>query len=142
MEVIKEGLKVCISFEAKLETGELVLKTEKEKPLEVKIGEGAIPVSIEKALIDMKTGETKTVTLEPTEAFGPRLDDLVIDLPKEGFKQNTEMVVGSKVSMTSPDGRKFSGIVKEIKEDKITVDFNHPLAGQSLVFTVTVVSIK
>ena len=142
MEVIKEGLKVCISFEAKLETGELVLKTEEEKPLKVTIGEGAIPASIEKALIDMKTGETKTVTLEPIEAFGPRLDDLVIDLPKEGFKQNDEMDVGSKVSVTSPDGKKFTGIVQKIKDEKITVDFNHPFAGKNLVFTVTVVSIE
>ena len=142
MTIVKEGYKVSILFEAKLETGEIVLKTEEEKPLDVTIGEGTIPESIESALVDMKAGESKTITLEPTEAFGPRLDDLVIDLPKDGFGSDTNLEVGSKVSMNSPEGKKFTGTVMEIKDENITVDFNHPLAGKSLVFTVTIVSVK
>jgi peptidylprolyl isomerase len=142
MAVVKEGIKVSILFEAKLETGEIVLKTEEEHPLEVTVGEGIIPKSIEKALIDMKAGETKTMTLEPTEAFGPRLEDLVIDLPKDGFGPDCDLEVGSKVSMNSSDGKKFTGTVTEIKDENITVDFNHPLAGKNLVFTVTVVSVE
>ncbi len=142
MTVIKEGIKVNILYEVKLETGEIVLKTEEEKPLDVTIGEGTIPKSIESALVDMKAGESKTITLEPTEAFGPRLDDLVIDLPKDGFGSDTNLEVGSKVSMNSPEGKKFTGTVMEIKDENITVDFNHPLAGKSLVFTVTIVSVK
>ena len=81
MTIVKEGIKVCILFEAKLETGETVLKTDDERPLEVTVGEGAIPKSIEKALVNMKKGESKTINLEPTEAFGPRLEDLVVDFP-------------------------------------------------------------
>ena len=142
MTIVKEGYKVSILFEAKLETGEIVLKTEEEKPLDVTIGEGTIPKSIESALVDMKAGESKTITLEPTEAFGPRLDDLVIDLPKDGFGSDTNLEIGSKVSMNSPEGKKFTGTVMEIKDENITVDFNHPLAGKSLVFTVTIVSVK
>jgi len=140
MEVIKEGQKISVSFEAKLETGETVLKTEEGKPLEVTIGEGVIPASLEKVLLEMKVGETKTITLKPEEAFGPRIDDLLIDLPKKGFSQCEELEVGSKVSMNSPDGRTFVGFVKEIKDETINVDFNHPLAGQSLIFTVTIVT--
>ena len=142
MTIVKEGYKVSILFEAKLESGEIVLKTEEEKPLEVTIGDGAIPKSIESALVDMKEGESKTVTLEPAEAFGPRIDDLVIDLPKEGFGPETILEVGSRISMSSPQGKTFIGTVKEIKDENVTVDFNHPLAGQSLIFTVKVVSIK
>lgn len=142
MAVVKEGIKISILFEAKLETGEIYLKTEEEHPLEVTVGEGIIPKSIEKALIDMKAGETKTITLEPTEAFGPRLKDLVIDLPKNGFGADCDLEVGSKVSMNSADGTNFIGIITEIKDENLTVDFNHPLAGKNLVFTVTVVSVK
>ncbi len=90
----------------------------------------------------MKIGESKTITLEPTEAFGPRLEDLVIDLPKDGFGPNTNLEVGSRVSINSSEGKKFNGTVMGIKEEKITVDFNHPLAGKNLVFTVTVVSVE
>jgi len=142
MQEIKEGYKVTIHFEAKLETGEIILKTEDEKPLGITIGEGTIPPTIEKALIDMKEGESKTLTLEPNEAFGPRLDKLIIDLPRDGFTQDADIIVGSKVAINSSDGRKFTGIVLEIKDENITVDFNHPLAGKNLIFTVTVVSVE
>ena len=141
MAIVKEGYKISISFEAKLETGEIVLKTEEEQPLEVTVGEGAVPKSIEKALIDMKAGETKTITLEPSEAFGPRLEDLVITLPEDNFGPDANLEVGSKVSMTSAEGKKFTGTILELKDKNITVDFNHPFAGRSLIFTVTIVSI-
>jgi FKBP-type peptidyl-prolyl cis-trans isomerase 2 len=142
MAIVKEGYKVNIMFEAKLETGKSVLKTEEGKPLEVVIGEGTIPKSIEKALIDMKVGDKKTIKLEPVEAFGPKINDLIIDLPKNGFGPDCNLGIGEKVSLNSKDGKEFIGIIKEIKDENITVDFNHPLAGKSLVFTVTILSIK
>ena len=142
MTNVKEGNKICILFEAKLETGETVLKTEEEKPLEITVGKGTIPVSIEKALIDMNVGESKTIRLEPIEAFGPKTDNLIIDLPKDGFNEDENLTVGAKVTIKSPDGKNFIGSVIEIKDENITVDFNHPLAGMSLEFTVTVVSIE
>lgn len=141
MLVIKEGVKVNILYEVKLETGEIVLKTEEEQPLEVVVGDGNIPKSIEKILIDMKEGETKTIALESTEAFGPKIDDLIVDLSKEEFDSQVELEVGSRVSINSPEGKRFMGTVLEVKEEKISVDFNHPLAGKNLIFTVTVVSI-
>ncbi len=141
MLVIKEGVKVNILYEVKLETGEIVLKTEEEQPLEVVVGDGNIPKSIEKILIDMKEGETKTIALESTEAFGPKIDDLIVDLPKEGFDSQVELEVGSRVSINSPEGKRFMGTVLEVKDENIFVDFNHPLAGKNLIFTVTVVSI-
>ena len=141
MTVIKEGVKVNILFEAKLETGEIVLKTEEERPLEVVVGDGNIPKSIENFLIDMKEGETKTIALDSIEAFGPKIEDLVVDLPKEEFDSQVEFEVGSRVSIDSPEGKNFMGTVLEVKDEKVSVDFNHPLAGKNLIFTVTVVSI-
>ena len=89
----------------------------------------------------MKEGESKTVALEPAEAFGPKMDNLIIDLPKEGFDTQVELEVGSRVSMNSPEGKRFTGTILDVKEEKISVDFNHPLAGKSLIFTVTIFSI-
>ena len=142
MAIVKEGYKVCILFEAKLDTGEIVLKTEDDKPLEITIGDGAIPKSIEKTLVDMNEGETKTITLEPAESFGPRIDELVIDLPKEGFSSDLDLMIGSRVTLNSPENKSYTGTVIEIKDENVTVDFNHPLAGKSLIFTVTVVSVE
>jgi len=141
MLVIKEGVKVNILYEVKLETGEIVLKTEEEQPLEVVVGDGNIPKSIEKNLIDMKEGETKTITLESTEAFGPKIDNLIMELPKGGFDPQVELEVGSRVSINSPEGKKFIGTILEVKDENISVDFNYPLAGKNLIFIVTVASI-
>jgi len=142
MVVIKEGVKVNILFEAKLETGEIVLKTGEEQPFKVIVGDGNIPKSIEEILIGMKVGETKTVELGSNEAFGQKRDDLIMDLPKEGFESKAELEVGSKVSMKSPEGKTYSGTILEVKDENISVDFNHPLAGKNLLFAVTVVSIE
>jgi len=142
MTIVKEGQKVCISFEAKLETGEVVLKTEDEKPLEIVPGAGTIPASIEKAVIDMKEGDTKTITLEPQEAFGQKMDELIIEVPSESFGENKPAEIGSKVQMNSPEGKQFVGVVLAINDEKIKIDFNHPLAGQKLIFSITVISIK
>jgi len=142
MAVLENGQKVCIFFEAKLESGETVLKTDEEQAFEIKIGEGVIPQSIEKAIIGMNAGDSKTITLEPEEAFGPVLNDLIIDLPLEGFGEDEQLKVGSKVSMNSPEGKKFIGVILEITDENVKVDFNHPLAGKKLLFSVTVVSIN
>ena len=141
MDTIKEGYKVSILFEAKLESGETILKTENEKPLPLVVGSGEIPITIEKALIDMKIGDSKTITLEPTEAFGPRINELIIELPKDGFGDNSCLDIGSVVVLNSPQGKKFRGTILKVEEEKVTVDFNHPLAGRTLIFSVTVVSI-
>lgn len=142
MTNIKEGNIVSIFFEAKLETGEIVLQSKKEEPFEITVGDGSIPKSVENALIDMQEGETKTITLEPIEAFGLKLDELVIELPKEGFGPETDLIVGSRVAMKSPEGKQFIGTIIDLEEEKVKVDFNHPLAGKSLVFTLTVVNVK
>ncbi len=141
MDVIKEGDKVSILFEAKLESGETILKTENEKALSLIVGSGEIPITIEKALIDMKIGDSKTITLEPSEAFGPRINELIIELPKEGFGDNSCLDIGSVVVLNSPQGKKFKGTILKVEEENVTVDFNHPLAGRTLIFSVTVVSI-
>jgi peptidylprolyl isomerase len=141
MDTIKEGDKVSILFEAKLESGETILKTEDEKALSLIVGSGEIPISIEKALIDMKIGDSKTITLEPSEAFGPRINELIIELPKDGFGDNSCLDIGSVVVLNSPQGKKFRGTILKVEEEKVTVDFNHPLAGRTLIFSVRIVSI-
>ena len=141
MSIVKEGIKISILFEAKLETGEIVLKTDEGRPLDVIVGEGTIPKSIENALINMKKGESKIINLEPHEAFGSRLKELIIDLPKEGFSPDAKLEVGERVSINSPNGKRYIGTILEVKRECILVDFNHPLAGKNLVFTVTISSI-
>ena len=62
-------------------------------------------------------------------------------MPKEEFDSQVELEVGSRVSINSPEGKTFMGTILEVKDENISVDFNHPLAGKNLIFTVTIVSI-
>ncbi|MCD6237619.1 MAG: peptidylprolyl isomerase [Thermoplasmata archaeon] len=143
MKTIKEGDTVYILYEAKSEDGkEIYYKNEKDSPLELVVGEGKFFPVIENELKNMKVGDSKTITLQPKDAFGPRLDELIFEVPKNAIRADVELSVGSRVKINAPSGKVFYGTVTDIKENTLTIDLNHPLAGKTLVFTITVVSIK
>jgi FKBP-type peptidyl-prolyl cis-trans isomerase 2 len=142
MEIVKEGDKVQLICELKLEDGTICYKNEQEKPFVIIVGEGRFFPAIEKELKDMKQGETKTVTLEPKDAFGIHNNDLVAEIPKKNLSNNADLDIGSMIQMKTSSNKIIQGTVKEIKDDVLTVDFNHPLAGKKIVFSITVQSIE
>ena len=141
MKTIKEGDKVQILCEAKLETGELCYKNDKDNLIELVVGEGKFFPGIEKALQEMKEGDSKVVTLEADDAFGPHMDDLVIKVPKSVFKPEVKLEVGSRIKIDAPTGKSFVGTIVAMDDQTFTLDLNHQLAGKRLVVAVTVVSI-
>ena len=90
----------------------------------------------------MKDGETKTITLEPKDAFGQYIDDLVLETPKDVFRYDVDLDVGSRVKIDAPSGKTYYGTVTKLTEETLTLDLNHPLAGKKIMITVTVVSIE
>jgi len=141
MKTIKEGDTVQIVCEAKLENGELCYKTDTENPLELVIGEGTFFPIVEKALEQMAEGQSKIITLEAEDAFGPHIDDLVIRVPKSVFTPEVTLEVGSRIKIDAPTGKSFVGTIIAMDEQTFTLDLNHLLAGKRLVIHVTVVSI-
>jgi len=141
MTGIKEGDKVQILCEAKLDTGDLCYKNDTENLIEIVIGEGKFFPFIEKALQNMTEGESKVVTLEPEDAFGPHIDDLVIKVSKTVFKPEVKLEVGSRIKIDAPTGKSYVGTIVAMDEQTFTLDLNHQLAGKRLVVNVTVVSI-
>ena len=141
MTVVKKGDKIHILCEAKLEDGTPCLKIKEENKIELVVGEGKVFPALENALKDMKERETKNLTLEPEEAFGPHIDELVMEVPKNAFRTKENLNIGSKVKIDSPTGKTYYGYIAEINEEIIILDLNHPLAGKRLEFSVTVVSI-
>lgn len=142
MKIVKDGDKVNISCEAKLENGDLCFKNEKEKYIEIIVGEGKFFPIVENELKNMKQGETKTITLEPKDAFGPIIGDLVLEVPKDVFRSKVDLIVGSRVKIDAPSGKTYYGTVTKLTEEALTLDLNHPLAGKKVMITVTVVSIE
>ena len=142
MKVVKEGDRVSISCEIKLENGDLCFKNEEENYIEVVVGEGKFFPLIENELKEMEEGGTKTITLEPKDAFGPYINDLVMEVPKDVFRSDVDLDVGSKVKIDAPSGKTYYGTVTKLTEETLTLDLNHPLAGKKIMITVTVVSIE
>lgn len=141
MKVAKEGDKVQLLYEAKLEDGTILHKNKKEDPLEVVVGEGKIFPAIENQIKDMKQGETKTIPLKPEEAFGKHRDDLIFITPKNKIQTHDELVIGSRVMLKMSSGKEITGTVTETEGNNLKIDFNHPLAGRNILFTLTILSI-
>jgi FKBP-type peptidyl-prolyl cis-trans isomerase SlpA len=142
METVKEGDKVQLICEAKLEDGTICIKNEQDKPYIFTVGEGRFLPAIEKELKDMKIGETKTITLEPKDAFGVHNDGLVTEISKKDLNTDADLKIGSRIQMKTPEDKIIQGMITEINNDKLTIDFNHPLVDKKIIFTVTVRGIE
>lgn len=141
MKTIKEGYTVQLVYEAKLESGELCYTSDAQHPYELVVGEGKFFPRIEEAIHEMSEGQTKVITLEAEDAFGPHLDDLIIKVPKSVFASEVTLEIGSRIKIDVPTGKSFIGTIVAMDEQTLTLDLNHLLAGKRLVVTVTVVSI-
>ena len=141
MRSIRVGDRVQITCEAKLESGELCYKNDADNVIEVTVGEEKFFPAIEKELEQMSEGQTKTITLEAAQAFGPHIPDLVIKVPRTVFQHDCEIEVGSRVKIDAPTGKSFVATVTAMDETTFTLDLNHLLAGKRLIVTFTVVAI-
>lgn len=138
---VKKGDKVKVHYTGTLEDGSVFDTSEGGDPLEFEVGSGQIIEGFEKCIIGMEEGEEKSFTVPPEEAYGPHRKELVGKLPKEqvaGF----DVKVGSVLQLETKDGEVFEANVTKVEEDGITVDLNHPLAGQALNFKVKLVSLE
>jgi FKBP-type peptidyl-prolyl cis-trans isomerase 2 len=140
MKKVESGKTVSVNYTGKFDNGE-VFDTSLSKgrePLHIILGQGSLIPGFERGLINMKEGEKKTLNIDPTEAYGEYLDGLVTTVTKdklpEGFK------IGDILQSNGPKGT-INVTVKEINENKVTIDANHPLAGKKLIFDIEVLKI-
>jgi len=138
MTNIKEGDTVQLLCEAKLESGELCYNNDAQNPLELIVGDGKFFTPVENALQNMTEGETKILTLEPDDAFGPHIDDLIIKVPKSVFNTEVTLEIGSRIKIDTPTGKSFIGTILTMDDMSITLDMNHLLAGKRLIIKITV----
>ncbi len=99
-------------------------------PLGFKVGAGQMIAGFDKAVVGMKVGEEKTVTLKPEEAYGEIQQNLIVDIPKD--KVPPEVQKGSRLMASNG----MSGVVLEVGNETVKIDFNHELAGKSLTFKI------
>lgn len=112
-----------------------------DKGLEISLGAGQIFPKIEETLEGMAVGETRNVTLQPVEAFGPHQQALVHVVERGAIPPNIDVQVGVALTAQGDDGKEVQLMVVEMNDDTVTLDANHPLAGQTLTFELTLVDI-
>ncbi|MGA7677554.1 MAG: peptidylprolyl isomerase [Dehalococcoidia bacterium] len=138
----KNGDTVQVNYTLKLADGTVIESSAGREPLEFTLGAGQVIPGFEKAVFGMKVGEKKTVTIPVDEAYGPRRDDLVGELPREKLPSGLTPEVGQQLVMTRPDGGKTMVTITGVSDNTVTIDANHPLAGKDLTFEIELVKIK
>ena len=118
-----------------------------EAPLEFICGTGMLLPKFEEAVMGKVAGDKVAFTLEPKDGYGETMPEAIVELPKSVFMIDGKVAeeilfVGSQVPMATADGQHMMGLVKEVKEDVVVMDFNHPMAGKTLNFEVTVVDVR
>ena len=141
MSQAKSGSTVKIHYTGTLEDGTEFDSSAGREPLEFALGSGQVIAGFDSAVDGMTVGDSKTVTIAPGEAYGERHDQLVQEVPKSALPEEMKPEVGMQLQSQSPDGQIMNLVVTDIADETITVDANHPLAGQALTFAIELVEV-
>jgi peptidylprolyl isomerase len=141
--VAQNGDTVQVDYTGKLADGTVFDSSSGREPLEFTLGSDQVIPGFEKAVLGMKVGEKKTVRIPADEAYGQHADELVIQVPREKLRSDSEPAVGQVLQVTGQDGKPFYFTITAISDNgTITLDANPPLAGKDLTFDIELVKIK
>jgi FKBP-type peptidyl-prolyl cis-trans isomerase SlpA len=113
-----------------------------DEPVEISMGSGVLTEGMELALYGLETGDKQTLTLTPEQGFGLRDEDNIHKMPLSEFPDDLKPESGLVFEFETQSGEDILGTILSVKDERAEVDFNHPLAGQSLVFTVEILGIN
>jgi len=136
-----EGDTVKVHYTGTLDDGTVFDSSRQRGPLEFTIGEGQILPKFEQAVTGLEPGQTTETRIEAAEAYGQRQEDRIVEFPREKLPEGLEPEVGQKLQMQTESGQTTVVTVAETAEQTITLDANHPLAGQDLSFEIELVEI-
>ena len=138
---IGPGTRVTLHFAIWLASGEEVDTTRRGRPAVFDVGDGNLPAGFEKSLFGLCAGDDVQLPIEAQQGFGPHRAENMRWLRRADFPGATELAAGVVVAFSTPSGE-IPGVVRSVTGDQVEVDFNHPLAGRSLVFDVTILRVE
>ena len=141
MTQAKSGDTVRIHYTGTLEDGTQFDSSDGRDPLEFALGGGQVIPGFDSAVDGMAVGENKSVTIQPDQAYGERHEQLIQQVPKSALPEDMEPAVVMQLQSQSPDGQVMNLVITDVADETITVDANHPLAGQPLTFAIELVEI-
>ncbi len=141
--VVEAGNKVKVSYTGKLDDGTVFDSSDGKEPLQFQTGAKQVIPGFDNGIIGMKLNDEKNIKIAAKDAYGEMHPEMVIEVPKQPFvtSQNMEPKTGMIVTLKAKDGNMMNAIVKDVKGEKMILDFNHPLAGKNLNFHVKVMEI-
>lgn len=137
---IGPGTRVTLHFSVSLADGNLLDTTKNGKPAEFTFGDGNLIAGFESGLVGLKAGDRRSLFLTPEQAFGERNESNIQTFPRSHFR-GMELSSGLVVSFADAAKAELPGMVVEFDDDKVVVDFNHPLAGRDLNFEVEIINV-
>ncbi|WP_413735312.1 FKBP-type peptidyl-prolyl cis-trans isomerase [Sodalis sp. RH21] len=142
-EQVQSDSAVLVHFDLKLEDGTLAESTRRDnKPALFRLGDDSLSAPLEQALLGLRVGDKKSFSLAPEAAFGPSNPDLIQFFSRRDFSETGVPEVGTIMLFTAVSGNEMPGLIRDVAEESITVDFNHPLAGRTVYFDIDVLAIN
>jgi FKBP-type peptidyl-prolyl cis-trans isomerase SlpA len=139
---VGENTLVTLHFSLSLNNGDLIDSTFDKEPAKFEFGDGQLPDGFQSYLIGMTTGETNEWQVPPEKSFGmPNPNNMQV-MKRADFADDMELAEGLVVSFADANKSELPGVVKNFDEDSVTIDFNHPLAGEILSFKVEIVDVQ
>lgn len=145
MEMIEKNKFVTVSYELRTEKGGEALETAgADRPLEFVCGQGQTLEYFEMNLLEKQAGERFDFHIPAVHAYGEINEDMIVDLPKEVFKEvdAADMVVGKVLPMMDSIGRRLRGRILSLGDEEVRIDFNHPLVGKELFFRGEILGVR
>ncbi len=135
---VGQGTKVFLNFSLSLEDGSEVDNNFGGEAVSFTFGDGSLLPGFEQCLVGMEPGERRLFTVAPESAFGQPNENNVQQIPREGFDDDVDLELGLVCSFADAAGGELPGMVVGFDHENVTIDFNHPLAGRTILFDVHV----
>jgi FKBP-type peptidyl-prolyl cis-trans isomerase SlpA len=133
---------VTLHYSLALGDGTVVDSSEGGEPLQLVVGAGDLDETLEMALVGLRPGESQTVTLMPGQAFGVPDPQARQWMVRDSFPADMTLETGAVIGFSGPDDEEVAGTVIGLEDDRVLVDFNHPLAGREIRFSVEILSVE
>tara|TARA_R110000868_G_scaffold159_3_gene1739 strand:+ start:126185 stop:126652 length:468 start_codon:yes stop_codon:yes gene_type:complete len=133
--------RVTLHFELKFENGDIIDSNFEKSPATFVIGDGSLLPGFEKKLFGLSSAEKATFTVLPEEAFGQPNPNNIQSFKRDTFAEDMDLQEGLIISFADASQSELPGVIKSVDDEVVIVDFNHPLAGEHIIFDVEIIAV-
>jgi len=138
LPIVQEHSEIAITFKLELMDGTVVEQSAENEPFKFTLGDGTFISTLEDLLVGLELGTQAKLSLSPERAFGLPDPENYQAMQKTDFPEGMPLEIGHVIGFNTPTGEEIPGTIHEVTENEVVVDFNHPLAGESVVFTAKI----